>query len=298
MLLLYNSDLGAATNVEGDYFILNITPGTYSIKVSYVGYAPRTVEGVRIVAGITYKLNVELSTDFSLPEIVVEDKKFFEEKATNTIKVVDANQISKLPVRGVAQIASLQSGVVMQEGSGGTDGNAAINIRGGRSSEVLYIIDGIPQNNLYNRSSVAQVSNDAIEQISFQVGGYEAKYGQAQSGIINVTTKSGNPYYNISADVVSSSFTDDYGYNLYSGTLSGPIIPGLNNHTIFLSGERGWFKDSDPSAVPIEFYNLEDGQYVKHSYSTHPNNAANVWRISGRTNDRFRKLYSKLRSDI
>src|SRR5690606_14162222 len=196
-----------ASDINGEYYILNIPPGTYEVRVSYVGYAPKTIQEVRIVAGITYELNVELSTDFTLPEIIVQDRKLFEEKATNTVKVIDADQISRLPVRGVTNLASLQSGVVIEEGSGGQSGNASINVRGGRGSEVLYIVDGVPQNNLYNRSSVAQVSNVTIDQISFQVGGYEAKYGQAQSGIVNVTTKSGNPSYNILADVISSSFT-------------------------------------------------------------------------------------------
>ncbi|MCK7523641.1 MAG: Plug domain-containing protein [Ignavibacteriales bacterium] len=124
----------------------------------------------------------------------------------------------------------------IQEGSGGQEGNATINVRGGRGSEVLYIVDGVPQNNLYNRGTVAQVSNIAIDQISFQVGGYEAKYGQAQSGIVNVTTKSGQPYYNLFIDVLSSDVlnTDPSGSNLYSGSLSGPIIPGIPEHTIFL----------------------------------------------------------------
>ena len=106
---------------------------------------------------------------------------------------------------------------------------------------------------MYNRSSSAQVSNVSIDQISFQVGGYEAKYGQAQSGIINVTTKSGQPTYSILGDLVTSSFTDDYGYNLYAGTISGPIIPGVEEQTIFLSAERGWFQDADPTAIELSF---------------------------------------------
>ena len=280
-LIILNTNLGAATDIDGNYFILNITPGTYNIKVSYVGYAPKTIQGVRIVANLTYELNVDLSTDFTLPEIVVESKKFFEEKATNTVKVIDADQIARLPVRGIANITALQSGVVIQEGSGGADGNATINIRGGRGSEVLYIVDGVPQNNLYNRNTVSQVSNVAIDQISFQVGGYEAKYGQAQSGIINVTTKSGKPYYSMLVDVLTSTYTDDYDFNLYSGTISGPIIPGIPEHTIFLSGERGWFKDADPPAIPIEFPSIG----VINDFT--PNNPADVWRFSGKTNSRF-----------
>jgi len=290
-IVVLNTNLGAATDIEGNYFILNITPGTYEVKVSYVGYAPKTIQDVRIVANITYELNVELSTDFTLPEVVVLEKKFFEEKATNTVKVIDSDQISRLPVRGVQNLASLQSGVVIQEGSGGQDGNATINVRGGRGSEVLYIVDGVPQNNLYNRQTVAQVSNAAIDQISFQVGGYEAKYGQAQSGIVNVTTKSGQPFYNLFVEVQSSEFlkTDDYGSNLYSGSLSGPIIPGIPEHTIFLSGERGWYLDGDPPAVPLTFYTKEDGSFLDNpvTYNTIPNNPSGVWRFSGKISSRI-----------
>ncbi|MCU0364047.1 MAG: TonB-dependent receptor [Ignavibacteriaceae bacterium] len=290
-IILLNTNLGAATDIDGNYFILNITPGTYEVKISYVGYAPKTIQEVRIVANITYELDVELSTDFTLPDIVVVDKKFFEAKSTNTVKVIDSDQISRLPVRGVQNLASLQSGVVIQEGSGGQEGNATINVRGGRGSEVLYIVDGVPQNNLYNRGTVAQVSNTAIDQISFQVGGYEAKYGQAQSGIVNVTTKTGQPYYNLFIDVLSSDVlnTDPSGSNLYSGSLSGPIIPGIPEHTIFLSGERGWYNDADPPAVPIEFYSLADGTILDEPivYKTIPNNPAGVWRFSGKINSRF-----------
>ncbi|HRP92404.1 MAG: carboxypeptidase-like regulatory domain-containing protein [Ignavibacteriaceae bacterium] len=279
-VILVGTSTGAATDIEGNYFILNITPGTYELRATYVGYAPKTLENIRIVAGITYDLNIEMSTDFTLDEIVVIDRKFFEEKATNTVKVIDSDQISRLPVRGVTNIASLQSGVVIQEGSGGQEGNATINVRGGRGSEVLYIVDGVPQNNLYNRSSVASVSNVAIEQISFQVGGYEAKYGQAQSGIINVTTKSGQPTYTVLTDIVSSTFTDDFGYNLYAGTISGPIIPGYANHTIFLSAERGWFQNADPTATEISFPSINKTQ------KGYENNPAGVWRFSGKTNHR------------
>jgi len=289
-IILLNTNLGAATDIDGNYFILNITPGTYEVKISYVGYAPKTIQEVRVVANITYELDVELSTDFTLPDIVVVDKKFFESKSTNTVKVIDSDQISRLPVRGVQNLASLQSGVVIQEGSGGQEGNATINVRGGRGSEVLYIVDGVPQNNLYNRQTTAQVSNVAIDQISFQVGGYEAKYGQAQSGIVNVTTKSGQPYYNLYFDLVSSDLldTDPSGSNLYSGSLSGPIIPGIPEHTIFLSGERGWYQDADPVAVPFEIWTAEDGSVMDAPivYNAIPNNPSSVWRFSGKINSR------------
>ncbi|HSD62981.1 MAG TPA: TonB-dependent receptor, partial [Ignavibacteriaceae bacterium] len=291
-IVLLNTELGAATDVDGNYFILNITPGTYQVKFSYVGYAPKTIQNVRVVAGVTYELNIDLSTDFTLPEIVVQSNKLFEEKATNTVKVFDAEQISRLPVRGVTNIASLQSGVVSQSGSGGVTGNATLNIRGGRGSEVLYIVDGVPQTNLYNRGSVSQVSDNAIEQISFQVGGYESKYGQAQSGIISITTKSGNPYYKIFGEAVSSTYLDNYGYNLYSGNISGPIYPGLSEHTFFLSGERSWTKDSDPPSIPLNFPSINE------SFNYRPNNPADVWRFTGKTKSLFGAFSAYLSANI
>ena len=285
-IVVLETQAGAATDIDGNYFILNINPGTYSVKVSYVGYAPKTLENVRVVSGITYELDIELSTDFTLDEIVVIDRKFFESKSTNTVKVIDSDQISRLPVKGVTNIVSLQSGVVVQDGSGGVEGNATINVRGGRGTEVLYIVDGVPQNNVFTGANRSQVSDNSIEQVSFQVGGYEAKYGQAQSGIVNITTKSGSPVYNLFADVVTSKYLDDFGYNLYTFNLSGPIIPGDQNNTIFLSAERGWFLDSDPTAIDRTFtYNLDPLE--TKSFTAKDQNDASNWRFSGKTSHSF-----------
>lgn len=276
-VVILNTSLGAACDIDGNYFILNISPGTYDVQISFVGYSSKIVKDVRIVGGITYELNENLSPGIAMEEVVVTDEKFFEAKSTNTVKVVDSETISRLPVRGVENFASLQAGVVKQDGSGGASENAEINVRGGRGNEVVYVVDGVIQNDQMYGINQSQVSNASIDQISFQVGGYEAKYGQAQSGIVNVTTKSGSPKYTVFGDALTSSFTDDYGYNLYSAAIGGPIIPGNKNMTFFISAERGWFKDATPTANGIEFGSLD------YSSSTKENNSDGVWRFSGRT---------------
>lgn len=319
-ILILGTELGAATNARGEYFIINVVPGTYDVRVSFVGYATQIIKDVRIVAGITKELNVALEeATAELKEIVVTSQRtFFEQKATNTVKVIDKEEIARVPVRGVQKIAALNAGVVMAEGSGGVDGNATINVKGGRGNEVLYIIDGVVQNDPYWNAAFSQVSNSAIEQISFQIGGFDAKYGQAQSGIINVTTKSGGPLYSFFGDVVTSTFTDDYGYNLYTVNIGGPFIPNYSKHTFFLSVERGWFLDQDPRAIPITFNSPiriggelyirnVDGSEVKwvpgmeipggaqvfykdavfssgtYTYKHKPHNTRGSWRFSGKT---------------
>jgi hypothetical protein len=106
-----------------------------------------------------------------------------------------------------------------------------------------------------------------------------------------VTTKTGQPFYNLFVDASSSDLlkTDPSGSNLYSGSISGPIIPGIPEHTIFISGERGWYRDADPPAVPLEFWTLADGTILDEPivYETIPNNPASVWRFSGKLNSRF-----------
>ncbi len=275
-VVVLGTDLGAATDVNGEYFVLNINPGTYTVKVSYVGYGEKEIQDVRIVGGVTYELNTQLNPGIEITEVVVTDKKLFEEKATNTVKVLDSDQITKLPVRGVEQLVSLQAGVVMAEGSGGAGGNATINVRGGRGGEVTYVVDGVVQNDPLWGQNFSQVSNSAIEQISFQVGGFEAKYGQSQSGVVNVTTKSGSGNYSVYADALTSSFTDNYGYNLYSANISGPVIPGQSDHTFFLSAERGWFLDGNPSAIGVNFPS------IGYSSDINPGNSEGVWRYNGK----------------
>jgi len=275
-IIILNTELGAATNIDGEYFILNVSPGTYTIKVSYVGYGSKEIQDIRIVPSITYELNAELNSGIELTEIVVTDKKLFEEKATNTVRIIDSDQISRIPVQGVEHLVSFQSGVVVSDG-GGVGGNATLNVRGGRGQEVLYVIDGVPQNSSLWNQNFSQVSNGAIDQISFQVGGFEAKYGQAQSGIVNVTTKSGQPNYSINGDAITSSFTDDYGYNLYSLNFGGPIIPGDNGNTFFLSAERGWFLDGNPSAVGVNFPS------IGYSSKIRPGASEGLWRLTAKT---------------
>jgi len=276
---ILNTSLGASSNLDGEYVILNIVPGTYSVRVTYIGYQSQVLEGVRAVAGITQDVNFKLkSSAVELADVVITaERKFFEEKATNDIRVYDSREVTELPVKGVERVLGIQAGVVTLEGSGGVDGNATVNIRGGRGNEVLYIIDGVPQNDLLTGRNYAQVSANAIEQVAFQIGGYEAKYGLAQSGVVNVTTKTGSPTYSVLADVLSSTFTDDYDYNLYSGSLSGPIIPGVSSHTLFASAERGWYADGTPSAIGLQIPTA--GIDTKKQ----PDNEAAVWRFTGRT---------------
>jgi hypothetical protein len=292
-VLVEEIQTGAATDINGEYAILNLPPGNYSVRISYIGYQPQVTVNVRVVAGVTKDLDVKLkATAVEVGEVViVAERPLFEPKATNTVKVYDNKEIAQLPVRGVQRVVSLQAGVVSAEGSGGVGGNATLNIRGGRGGEVLYIVDGVPQNDVMTGTNYSQVSDRAVEQVAFQVGGYEAKYGQAQSGIVNVSTRTGGAKYSAYGEVVTSEFTDDFGYNLYTLNLSGPFVPGDAKHTFFGLAERGYFKDANPSAVGVKILSpaqpdfrgdvIRGGKPIDSKFL--PENSADLWRLSMRT---------------
>ena len=244
--------LGSATDIDGYFVILNVPVGNYDIKVTYVGYKEAQFKKVNISVGLTTTLNIELEeATLELGEaiVVTAERDLIRRDETNTNIVTRAEDIAILPVRGIQEIASLTAGVVK------SDGSSEMNIRGGRGGEAAVYVDGVLVNDPYNHAVRVYLPNDAIEEMSVQTGGFNAEYGDAMSGIIITTTKSGSENYSGSAEVITDGFlsttdkqlgTYSYGYNEYTASLSGPIYPGAK-HTFFFSGARRWKQDQTPS---------------------------------------------------
>lgn len=135
-VVIQSLQTGAATDIDGLYEIKNIPAGTYTIKASYVGYESFEHKDVVLKNFQVVELNFELESDFILQEIVVVDKKYFEQKSTNTCKVISSDEIKNLPVRGIDNLIPLQSGVVVQDKN--------IFVRGARSDETGYYVEGVP----------------------------------------------------------------------------------------------------------------------------------------------------------
>ncbi len=250
-VVLEETLLGAATDVDGFFVILNVPPGTYTVSISYIGYQDKKIENVRVVSDITKRLTIELTpttVELDSAIVVTAEKPFFEESATNTVRVLDSEEIERVPVKGINSIVSLNAGVVSTDGSGGVTGNATINVRGGRATETLVVVDGVPLNDPLgfgtatigtrggNVSSgvLGSIPDAAIEQVSSQLGGFSAKYGSAQSAVINITTKSGASKYFGQLEYVTSGIGRDRStYNTYLER-ANPIVPaGANEPSDF-----------------------------------------------------------------
>jgi hypothetical protein len=281
-VVVEGTTMGASTDIDGYYVILNVPAGNYNVTFNYIGYRSVTVENVRVVPDITKRLDMKMvETALELGEqiVVTADKPFFEVGATNTVRVMDSDEIERMPVKGVSSIVSANAGVIAEDGSGGDTDNATINVRGGRGNETLFIVDGIPLNDVLFGDAAGTIPDVAIEQISSQIGGFSAKYGSAQSGVINITTKGGASKFFGSADYVTSNLTDDFNYNSISGSFGGPLVS--RKLSFFFSGEYLKTDDQRPrwSGAVIPTANIDQ--------KTRPNTDSELYRFTGKVDASF-----------
>lgn len=244
-VLIEETTLGAAADIDGNYRIIGVPVGTYDITASFVGYEPVTQTGVDISASFTRNVEFELSTGAELEEVeVVYERPLIERSAVGAPRVISGEDIQNLPVRGAENVASLQSGVV--EGSTG-----GLNIRGGRSEEVAYYVDGVRVRGGNNNLAL---NNAAISEQEQLIGTIPARYGDVQSGVISLSTKTGRSQFFGSLEGVTSEVLDPFGYNLAALSIGGPIVS--NRVGFFLAAEGNWRSDGSPYGV--EFFQPTD----------------------------------------
>ena len=197
------TSMGAATDAEGYYAILNVAPGTYEAKVTYVGYAPTKIMNISVNINLTTKLDVELLVEVIGQEevIVVATRSLLKDDEFASTHNVSADEMEVQPIDNFMTIAQNQPGVV---GS---------HFRGGRSGEVLVVVDGMPMRDpagTYSGSTggfTMGLPSEAISEMEISLGGLSAEFGNVQSGVINVATNAGGRKLSGKATIM----TTDYG---------------------------------------------------------------------------------------
>ncbi len=243
-VLIEGTTTGAATGIDGTYIINNIEPGVYTLIFSGVGYQKKVVTNVRVASDFTTTIDIQLSTEaIGLETIIVEaTRPMVRKDLTSSQTSIDDSQIRSLPVESINQLLSLQAGIT--KGSSGE-----LHIRGGRSTEIAYNVNGVSAINPFDFGRTVQISTNAVQELSVVSGTFNAEYGNALSGVVNTITKEGGSKYTATlsyytGDYLSSS-TDIF-YNIddvdpvnnqvIEGTFGGPIPLLEDNFTFFFSG--------------------------------------------------------------
>jgi hypothetical protein len=184
------TNLGAATDVAGDYYIINIPPGIYSVKASVTGYTSLVQSGVRVDIDQTTRL------DFTLTEQSVELQEIVVVAGRPTIQMdiggskdlLDGSEIASLPVSEFKEVLDKEAGMKEADMRG-------LFIRGERESAMSLRIDGMETRDNLDNQVETRVNPDALEEASVMKGGYGAEYGNASSGVINLVMKEGGSTY-------------------------------------------------------------------------------------------------------
>lgn len=182
------SYFGTASDEKGNYTIKNIPPGEYTVAVSSIGYKTVEYTGIKIQKGETTELNIILSTtSYTVGEeiLVIGDRPLLDIEQTESKHIINSDDIKNKIVENLVDVLALQPGVIKQD--------EALYIRGGRQDDNAYLIDGISvQDPLAGTGFGLQLSADVLQEVEVITGGYNAEYGQATSGVVNVKTKDGN----------------------------------------------------------------------------------------------------------
>ena len=227
-VLLEGANLGAATDVDGYYYIINVKPGTYNLIVDMIGYKRLTLENVRVSVNRTTAIDASLEQTVIQGETVIVEVDALSTKKdqTSTIKNISSDQMEKLPIEDLGAVVGMQAGVV--EGR----------FRGGRSTEVTYMIDGIQVDEVFGGSSATiQVEPEVVQDLEVITGTFNAEYGNAMSGVVNAITKDGSNRYGGSFSAGFSEYVtpntdiflglDEFRFNRnqdYKFQISGPIL--------------------------------------------------------------------------
>jgi hypothetical protein len=282
-IILIGTSMGAASDAEGNYVILNVPPGTYEVKASSIGYQSYLIQNIRVSSDLTTTINISLSTQqvqLDKEVVVVAAKELVTKDLTATTAIINSEDLAVLPVAEFHDALQLQAGIV---------GNS---VRGGRRGEVLYTIDGVSVTDLYDSSMVVDINTEAIQELQFISGAFNAEYGKALSGVVNLATKEGDDAFKGSVtayfgDHISNHteiFRHINNVNLssirdYEGSLSGPVIK--NNIYFYTTGrylyDDGYFYGKrvynpwditsvvNADAIGKAKYNIQqtgDGKYV------------------------------------
>ncbi len=258
-VVIEGTRLGNVTNQDGYYFILNVPPGRRNITFTYTGYQKTTVANQMILSGQTTTVDANLSsTVVQLEGITIQGETEVLVPRDNTVtkQRITAEQMKDIPATRLEDMLVLEAGV--QIGGGGAR-DRGLKIRGGRIGEEGMVVDGIMVRNYtanvlsggggwrFNFEEGTQ-SEDAtpqefsatsIEQVDIITGGFQAEYGNAQSGIINIVTKEGGPRWRGESRYTTDGVmprTSDWGYNQLTASIGGPV-PVIPNMYINVSGE-------------------------------------------------------------
>lgn len=263
-VFLEGTSLGATTDENGYFVIVNVTPGVYDLKAVYIGYAEVTVQRVRVSMDLNTQINLELIPEVIAGEVVlaVADRPMIKPDQFASSHTISNEEIEARPVNTFMDVARDQAGVV---GS---------HFRGGRTGEITILIDGMEIKDPAGAYSgdvggfTSDIPEAAIQEMNVTLGGFGAEYGNVQSGVINLTTKEGSNALHGGIRFRTTNFGDRLNNSLmgerdkwFTTTYQHQL---MNEYTFNLNGPL--LKDRIHFALSGEMLGRDQGYFINQQY--------------------------------
>ena len=272
-VIIEKTSTGAASDIEGNYVILNISPDVYTVTASYIGYQKVTRTNVRVNVGFTTALDFQLpSGTVEMDAVIVQGERnpLIRQDLTNPTVAINSETLDILPVDNISDVIKLQAGVVQSD-------DGTLHIRGGRSNEVAYQINGLSINDPYGNSRAVGVATNAVQEVSVSTGTFSAEFGNALSGVVNYVTKEGGDRYSFSLRGYAGEFLssnkdlfkniediDPLNKKRLEFTFGGKV-PISENTKFFISGI---FEDEKGLYYGQRLYNPTDSYLTAEAFRT------------------------------
>ncbi|MBP1656233.1 MAG: TonB-dependent receptor plug [Bacteroidetes bacterium] len=199
VMVMERPGTGAATTSEGKFRISGLGVGTYSLRISAVGYTSQVLTNVVVTTGRILPMLIKLDqTTIEVEEVTAEALYFGRAQQLSPVSanVVNRSEVLRMPggVQDVQRVLQNFPGVASS-----TDNMNELIVRGGAAYENLTLLDHmeIPSINHYSNQfnsagPINMVNADMIEDVQFSAGGFSAQYGDKTSSVMNLTVREGN----------------------------------------------------------------------------------------------------------
>jgi len=262
-VLIVGTSYGAMTDANGEYFIINLEPGTYNLQARMVGMATKEAQGVQVVADMTTRMDFRLDPEaVGQTVIVVTDQRaMIERDVTSSVRIVSRDEIRTMPVAGIQDVINRQAGSTDRGG---------LHMRGGRTGETVYLVDGVAQIDPTSNTFNSNIPMSSVAETSVLTGGFGAEYGNAQSGVVNIITREGGTRYSGSIDFMANDFqalglADDYQWQDNRND-AGPFTEARINSEVAIGGPEPITNFLLPAIgvhVPGEVRIFAGGEYLE-----------------------------------
>lgn len=255
-VMITGTTMGAATDLNGNFFIINVRPGNYSVEASMIGYEKVIQTNVRVITDHTTPVDFLLKiTSIEGTEVTVTaEREIVKKDVSSSLIVAETEQIQAVPfVRDIEQYINMQAGIENDL------------IRGGGLDQTGFMVDGLVVVDNRTNRPLMSVNLSTMQEISIIKGGFNAEYGNVRSGLINIVTKDPAPdRYHGSIDFrISPARLKHSGASIYSPD-NFYMRPYLDKGVAFVGTKNGtWSVEKQKQNLEFEGWNSYSEKLLK-----------------------------------